>query len=430
MCRLTAILAMILSIVALTGCTRGFEPGPETDEPPVATQQVKIVMWNLLTNDRRQEAIHESILAFNRVHEHIQIVPYYFENEAYKNKLRVAMLSNHMPDVFYYWFGESFKRIVDSGVVADLTTMLDQHPDLRDSIYTEALQKTSYSNRVFGIPHSIQHVLIWYSKPIFEQYGLEPPQTWDELANIVDTLRAKGIAPVAAGGKERWQLLHWYSYLAERLGGEMPFKRAIDGTGDFTDASFIKAAELFNDFASRGAFMPGYLGMDQPQAEEAFLVGEAAMFLQGDWAASRILEDERARDKLGYFRFPEVRGKGVSTVYQGGYSVGWAVSNTADLDAAFEVLNFMMSREERTKYVEISGTPSTVKGVDVLADRLSPAVREYISFIQKDATGYFGFYDQEIDYRRQQQLLDASVALSQSRRLSRQEIKTILANIK
>lgn len=387
-------------------------------------------MWNLLTNDRRQEAIHDSIMRFNRSQSDIEIVPYYFENEAYKNKLRVAMLSNRMPDMFYYWSGESFNRMVDSGVVADLSELLNRHPDLRDRMIPEALNSASYENGIYGIPHSIQHVLIWYSQSIFEQYGLTPPDTWEELNTIVERLDAQGIAPIAAGGKDRWPLLHWFSYLSHRLGGPEPFRRAISGEGDFTDASFIDAAELFHQFAMNHAFMPGYLGMDQPQAEEAFLSGAAAMFLQGDWAAARMLEDPRQEGKLGYFRFPTVKGQGMSTDYQGGYSVGWAISSTADLDAAFQALEYLMQPEERERYVQISGTPTTVKGINTTLDSLTPAVGEYIRFIHEDAGSHFGFYDQDIEYRRAQSLLDAVVTLAGETKFDRDEIERKLAEIK
>jgi len=423
----TAALAALIAFATFAGCRS--VPASEPAAPPDVAEPVRITMWNLLTNDPREGAIRESIEKFNRTHRDVQIVPYFFENESYKNKLRVAMLSNNMPDVFYFWSGESFKRMVDSRVVADLTDMLDQYPSFRDSIVPEALESATYSNRVYGVPHSVQHVLVWYNKATFERYGLKPPDTWEELTAIVDELRRRGVAPVAAAGKERWQLLHWYAYLAHRLGGPAPFKRTVNGLGDFTDPSFVEAGERFRDFAARGAFMAGYLGMDQAQAEEAFVSGEAAMFLQGDWAAGRMFADERMGERLGYFRFPTVAGRGDPTEYQGGYSVGWAVSRTADLEAAFRVLTFMMSPEERARYVETSGTPTTVKGVRIAPERMSPNVYDYIRFIENDATGYFGFYDQDIDYRRAQLLLDASVSLAENRRLSRADIEAMLGAI-
>jgi raffinose/stachyose/melibiose transport system substrate-binding protein len=428
--RVMTFIAAMLCLLAMTGCLPGLDGTSPLNAGPSAPPPVKITIWNLLTNDRRQEVIHESILKFNRTHRDVQVVPYYFENEAYKNKLRVAMLSNNMPDVFYFWSGESFKRMVDSQVVADLTGMLETHPDFRQSLIPEALQSAAYDGRVYGIPHSIQHVLIWYSKPVFAEYGLRPPETWAELTEIVKALNAKGVPPIAVAGKERWPLLHWYSYLAHRLGGSGPFMRAIRGEGDFKDPSFVEAAELFHAFVKSKAFLPGYLGMDQPQAEQAFLSGETAMFMQGDWAAARMLEDSRQKGRIGYFRFPTVNGKGNPAEYQGGYAVGWAISKTADLKAAFEVLSFLMQPEERRIYVEASGTPSTLKNLDISPDRVDPSVYDYLQFIGKDPEGYFGFYDQDSDYRRAQLLLDAVATFAGEAEIGRREIEDVLGNIK
>jgi raffinose/stachyose/melibiose transport system substrate-binding protein len=93
--------------------------------------------------------------------------------------MRVAMVSGNMPDIFYYWFGESFTRMIDSQIVTDLTDMLTKSPEFKNQFYPEALQYASHNNRIYGIPHSVQH--------------LHPPETWEELMNLVQTLKENQI---------------------------------------------------------------------------------------------------------------------------------------------------------------------------------------------------------------------------------------------
>ena len=61
----------------------------------------------------------------------------------------------------------------------------------------------------------------------------------------------------------------------------------------------MEAAQRFRNLVDRKAFIPGFLGFDLPAAEDAFLSGQAAMYLQGDWVADKLLNS----DDIGYFHF-------------------------------------------------------------------------------------------------------------------------------
>lgn len=49
--------------------------------------------------------------------------------------------------------------------------------------------------RIYGIPAEIQANGIWYNKALFDQCGLEIPETYDELLNCCKVLRENGITP-------------------------------------------------------------------------------------------------------------------------------------------------------------------------------------------------------------------------------------------
>ena len=43
--------------------------------------------------------------------------------------------------------------------------------------------------------------VVWvYNKAIFEEYGLEPPETWDELLAVCETLQSNGVQPLGISG--------------------------------------------------------------------------------------------------------------------------------------------------------------------------------------------------------------------------------------
>lgn len=300
--------AVFLLVLIASGCVLGRLPSKIDSFE--GTAPVKITLWAQETKDPRQTVLQEMIRNFNTTNEHIQIVPYFYETEAYKNKLRVAMVSGKMPDVFYYWAGAGFKQMVESQVVADLSPLLEQHPDLKNQFVPESLQSSSYNGRIYGIPNAISHVLIWYNRHIFESLHLKPPANWNELLDTVQTLSAQRIIPIAIAGKERWPLLHWFAYLSQRLGGNEPFQRVLTRDGDFTDPSFVEAGMRFHELVRKKAFPPSFLGMDIIEAEKSFLSGETAMYMQGDWSAGKLLNPNAQRDSIGYFPFPIIGDKG------------------------------------------------------------------------------------------------------------------------
>jgi raffinose/stachyose/melibiose transport system substrate-binding protein len=421
---LAVLLVSLLLAIMSKGCLSSASQTPQA-ELPAPTVPVKITFWNQETNDRRQEVVKESIQSFNQTHPHIQIVPYFYEGETYKAKLRVAAISGKMPDLFYYWTGESFKYMVDSQIVADLTDLMQEKPAYKKQFYPETLQNSSYYERLYGLPHTTSHVMFWYNKRLFAQFGITPPETWDELILAAENLLSKGISPFSVSGKERWPLLNWYAYLSNRLGGTTSYEHTIKGTGDFTDPSFIEAALLFRELVKKKMFEPGFLGVDRQTAENMLLNGEAAMYLQGDWAAEEMLSNP----DIGYFRFPTVLGKGDRTVYYGGSS-GWAISKNSNQQAAFEVLSYMVSTEERKKFVEASGQLSTLKELPLSPSHMKPSIYDYVQFIEKDPSNYFGYYDQEIDPRRSELLLDAVVTMAGAQTMSRKEIEDLLKQIR
>lgn len=420
------VMAVLSLVVFLAYCLWRGERDADPSAGSGSSPPVTVTLWAQDSGDQRQAALMDSIERFNASQSAIRIVPYFYKEEQYKAKMRVALVSGKMPDLFYYWFGQSFKYMVDAGRVADLTERIERHPDFRDRFYPEALKRATYNNRIYGVPHSIYHVIVWYNRKIFEEHGLKPPADWEGLMDIVRKLNDRGITPIAVAGKERWPLLNWFAYLSNRIGGSEPFERVVRGEGDFTDPSFIEAGMKLRELAENGAFISGFSGMNVQDVEEVFLSGGAAMYLQGDWSADKLL----ANGDIGYFRFPDLHGKGRTTEYYGGYGAGWAIAVNGHVDAAFQVLDYLLSPQEWAGFVAASVSPSPVVNQRVLESSIHPAVRQYVKFIQSDPTGYFGYYDQELDPRRAQLLMDAVLKIAYEPKMTRAELVELLRSVR
>src|SRR5690606_23521107 len=110
-----------------------------------------------------------------------------------------------------------------------------------------------------------------YNKRMFEEVGVEAPQTYEELVEVVDAFKNEGIQPIALGNRDAWTGSLWYMYLADRIGGADTLSNAIDRTGSFEDPALIEAAEKIQELVEIGAFVNGFNGLADQEVKSMFM---------------------------------------------------------------------------------------------------------------------------------------------------------------
>src|SRR5690625_4561406 len=341
--------------------------------------------------------------------------------------MKVAIAGNQMPDIFTYWSGETFDTLVDTNKLGNITEQLNNDPEFKDNVLPGGFDTFTYDEEIYGIPVLFSAVSLWYNNEIFEENGLTPPTTYDELLTVVDELNAKDITPITVSGKDRWPILHWYSYLVERIGGTEPFEKAKNGETDFSEPVFIEAAEKLQELAiDRKGFVNGFLGLEYAAAESLFVNDRAAMYLQGEWAMNAFLDDEFA-NKVGFVPFPTIDGGGGDlNQFHGGFGVGMAISADADQEAAYEAIKFLSSPEQRAPIYE-GADISPMKDPGLKEENMHPLAYNYDNYISENLSGFFGYYDQELDAKRSDQFLNAVGAIVSEETI---DIKNELKKIK
>jgi hypothetical protein len=94
------------------------------------------------------------------------------------------------------------------------------------------MQAVTLDGRVYGVPiRSMQLVVLFYHKPLFQKHRVQPPKTWHDLLAAVDKFKSAGLIPIALGGQSRWTYLMWEEYLDGPVGGPEVFRDVLAGTG-------------------------------------------------------------------------------------------------------------------------------------------------------------------------------------------------------
>jgi raffinose/stachyose/melibiose transport system substrate-binding protein len=198
-----------------------------------------------------------------------------------------------------------------SDLVVDYEDLLTK-ADAWDNILPAA---ASTVNNVYGqmvsLPYQYNLEGIWYNKAIFEEVGLEEPQTYDELVEAGEALEKAGYQPFAQAGSQGWPLTRLMGLYIYRNVGPDAMEKIRDGEAKLTDEEYVAGATALQEMADAGFFGEGFTSLEPDAATAAFLTGKAAMKYDGTWLLSNINDEEQNQigaENVGFMPFPDVEG--------------------------------------------------------------------------------------------------------------------------
>lgn len=400
---------LIIGIILFLFGTTLFAAG----KTEAASGPVKISWWALSgggADESRAILRNKVIEDYKVLHPDVEIELTMLENEAFKQKVQVAIQAGDPPDIFHSWGGGVMVEYANAGMLRDITSFVKS--DLSQTIGIGALGVYGYNGKYYGSPYDMGGVGFWYNKSIFKEIGATVPETWPQLLDIVKKVKAAGYVPIAMGAGDRWPAHFWWVYLAMRIGGQDAFNAAYGGSGSFKDATFVKAGEMLLELAALNPFQTGFLGATYD--DQAALMGnkKAALELMGQWApaveASNSESGNGIGDDLAWFSFPSVPGgKGKNTDVMGGGN-GYVFGKNAP-DEALDFLKFFLSRKYNEELVPVEGIIPVVKGAEsaLAGNANSIAIAGAVA-----KAGYYQlYYDQFLPPAVGEAVKDAVVAL-------------------
>lgn len=207
----------------------------------------------------------------------------------------------------------------------------------------------------------------WYNTAVFEQAGVEPPTTWDEMLETAQTVNASGVPFVSIGGGDGWTLTDWFENIYIQVAGPEKYDQLANHEIPWTDPSVIESLEVFaqlvGDEANVAGGTAGALQTDFPTSVQQVFSDppKAATVYEGDFVAGVITGETKAGEgDYDFFNFPQVGDAGAAVV--GGGDVAVALS---DNEAAQELLAFLATPEAAEVWVSAGGFTSPNQNVDI-----------------------------------------------------------------
>ena len=293
---LTTLLLLLILLLAHCGRNR---------VPPIETAQPVELSW--LTFDGTSKIELALVESYQIQHPNITF------NRQQVNGNQAYLTHSPAPDLAMAFADYDYLLATHDNLLADLSEVWVEAP-LDDAVLpnVQTLVMSSDNGKPYMVPIAFTWAAIYYNRALFEQYNLQPPQSWDEFMEICATLHANGITPLAMAGTEGFAYSLWFDYLNLRLNGAEYHRALLAGQERFDDPRISIVLEFWRSLFEQGYVVARPEVMNANDAINALSranhgpgTGEAAAMVLVDTITISAVQPD-FRSEIGFFPVPRI----------------------------------------------------------------------------------------------------------------------------
>ncbi len=352
-------------------------------------KEVSPVAYNSMHGDPEPRRVDEMLVQmFNEQNPDTPVDQSTINHEDFKQAIRAYLVADPAPDVMTWFAGNRARFFIDKGLILDISDVWEEQGWNED--YPKGFRAmSSVDGKQYFLPSSWYWWAIFYRKSIFEEQGITPPETWDELLTTCDTLNEQGIIPITIGTKFRWTAAAWFDYINMRLNGPEFHLNLMLGKESYEDPRVKAVFEKWTELFEHNCFIEDAAAYSWQDALDPLNRGEAAMYLMGQFITDSVAEE--VQDDIDFFRFPIIDPD--QPIGEDAPTDGYFMSaNAKNAEGGKKFLAFMGSKEAQTIMVEELGRLPVHSGVD--PGLFNPMQQKGIELIQ-GADLVVQFYDRD-----------------------------------
>ncbi|GHT69038.1 putative ABC transporter extracellular-binding protein YurO [Spirochaetia bacterium] len=345
-------------------------------------------------------------------------------NDSYKEKIRVLVSSNDIPDVFVSWSDSFAYNMVQSGRIKALNDMLAADKPFADSFIKSQIEPFTFDGKIYGLPQTIDGKVFVYNKEIFAKAGISKiPTSFTELLGVLDALKKAGNdTPLLEGLSDAWTIAHYQGTIFQRIVPKDVLERDFnEKTGEFTHAGYRQGMEKFQQLVTYMG--PNATSLDHTTVRNMFIAGRLPIIYIQLAEFGYIQADNPSLD-YGMFNFPAIEGGAGDPAYLTGAPEGFMMSQTSKVPAQAEKLyKFIYSRANMEKFVKDIKAPVGVNGA-VNTGNSYPKLIEAVELINN--TKAYPWFDNAVNFK----IADAFMRGAQSVATNDKTIDQVLAEVR
>ncbi|MDQ3542213.1 MAG: extracellular solute-binding protein [Chloroflexota bacterium] len=267
--------------------------------------------------------------------------------------------------------------IIEAGHPLDITSY---YCDYGWPIPDEIVSLTSSDGKLWSIGDSVETTITFYNRRIFDEVGVSVPETFEEFMAVCASLQEAGYEmPIGLGAADRYPISHWQTMFWGRYAGPEGLDEVMFGDGRWDEEHFVEATRRLAEINEAGYFGSEPLAIFQDDLIAQFWRGEVPMVYTGPWVIGQAVRDlGEAIEDFSVFQFPPLTDD--QQIYPTeGIGQGWYINSQYEHpDAAADLLDFMLFREESREIMLESGDNVPVGPVELEAVELPTLTEEVL----------------------------------------------------
>lgn len=364
--------AMVFSLAACGGSTGGASaPAGETAAPEANTEApaaeaeaapaagsgttLSVSIWDV-NQEPGIKKILDDFTAKTGINCEIQVVSW----AEYWTMLEAGAQGGSLPDVFWMHSNES-QRYMSNDMLLDITDKIAQSEVIDPANYPEDIWGLyTYNDKNYAIPKDVDTIAVWYNKAMFDEAGVEYPTadwTWDDMFETAKKLTKEDGSQYGLAIKSDNNQAGYYNMIYDNGGYVISDDKTKSG---MDDPKTVEAMKMLETWVQSGV-MPSIETMSENGEDVLFQSGKVAMVLQGSWMVAAYRDNEYTAANCDVVELPKnaATNKRIS-IYNG---LGWAAAaNGKNTDAAWQLLEYLGSKEAQLKQAELGVTMSAYTG--------------------------------------------------------------------
>lgn len=285
----------------------------------------------------------------------IQMVPW----DQYWTLLEAGAQGGDLPDVF--WMHSNYsQKFMSNDILLDLTDKVAQSSTVdMANYYQDIAELYQYDGKIYGIPKDYGTIGLWYNKTMFDEAGISYPDetwTWDTFAEAAEKLTKADGSQYGFTSPASFNQDGYYN-LIYSMGGSV---LSEDKTKSMWNSEETVAAMnwWYDNLVTKA--MPTQQVMAENTPDVMLGSGKAAMVFEGSWMIAAMKGNEYIVSNCDVAVLPKAEDGTRISIYNG---LGWsAAADTAHLDEAWKLIEYLGSEKAQKKQAELGVTMSAFMG--------------------------------------------------------------------
>jgi len=384
---------VFLALIAMVVVTTGFKCNLISTTQGELLEPITLTWWGVYDD---KSNFSEIIADYTAVHPNVSIDYRKLRLEEFQSELLDALAEDRGPDIVTLhntWLGQYLPKLEPLPATTKMAYQTTQKSlgikeetvievretnaitvgQLKNSFVDVVSNDVVRDGKIYGLPLSIDTLVMFYNKDLFNNAGIPlPPTNWSELQEYVKrltfqdnqgNLTQSGVAVGTADNVENnFDIL---SLLMMQNGAAMTINQAatfyaVPPGGDKTYNPGPEALRFYTDFATPTKEVYTW-GSTMPNSLDAFAQGKVGIIFGYNHDISYIEARRQGKLNYGIAKMPQIPGR--SEMNYASYWVQAVTKKSKNINAAWDFIQFMTQSTQAKKYLTKTTQPTALRSL-------------------------------------------------------------------